>query len=359
MPTPVITNNQLGWAYLSTVQSNIRPVTSFLKGLFFRGTPEFLPTESVELSYLNGDTEMAPFVEINAEAVPVSGNSVTFANVSCPNIRIKRPMEAYQVFLRRQPGTGIFINSGDQVAAARQAAIDEDQITMARKIERREEWMVSRLLTGVDSTYLKISYQVDEGANFTVSTPRPSGSVATVPTTWATSTTIKMDFHNAKIQMAKTGNMPTDVVLGSTAAANFIQNSTVLATLDNKNVNAGVQTLITQFSESGVIFLGTFMGVNVWQYVGTFVADGTGTVTPYVGDELAVFLDTDPARNAAKFYYGCIPDHDAFEQGSFVGKVFSKSWTTKDPSIRTQLTHTRPLPHIRKPGSVYVLDTVP
>jgi hypothetical protein len=230
---------------------------------------------------------------------------------------------------------------------------------MNRKIERREEWMVSQLLCGTDSSYLKISYQVDEGANFTVSTPRPSGSVATAATTWASSTTIKLDFHNAKVQMAKTGNMPTDVVLGSTAAANFIQNSTVAAVLDIKNISAGALTLITQFSESGAIYLGTFMGVNVWQYTGTYIADGTGTVTPYVGADLAIFLDTDPARNAARFYYGCIPDHDAFEQGSFVGKVFSKSWTTKDPSIRTQLVHTRPLPHIRKPGSVYVLDTVP
>lgn len=358
MPTPVITNNQLGWAYLSTVQSNIMPVASFLKGLFFKATPEFLPTESVELSYLNGNTKMAPFVEVNAEAIPVEGNSVTFANVSCPNIRIKRPMEAYQVFLRRQPGTGIFISGGGQVAAARQTAIDEDNLTMARMIERREEWMVAQLLAGTNTSYLRINYQVDEGANFTVSTPRPSGSVATVPTTWASSTTVPQDFHNAKVQMALTGHMPTDVVLGSTAAANFIANSGVKALLDNKNISAGALTLVTQFSESGVIYLGTFCGVNVWQYVATYIDDSTGSATPYIGAEQAIFVDASN-RNAARFHYGCIPDHDAFEQGSFVGKTFSKSWTTKDPSIRNQLVHTRPLPHIRRPGSVYVLDTVP
>lgn len=358
MPTPVITNTQLGWATMSTVQSNILPVSSFLKGLFFRKPSINLETESAELSYLEGHEKMAPFVEVNSEAIPVEGNSTVFANVSCPNIRIKRTMEAYTAFIRRQPGTGIHVTGSQAVARARNAAIAEDAETMARMIERREEWMVSRFLTGIVSGFLRLTYSVSERANFTISIPRPATHVAAAAVTWLSSTKIELDFHNAKLVMSKKGLVPTHCILGATAAAYFINNSGVKALLDTKNVSAGDLQLSNQFNESGAIFLGTFCGISVWQYAAEYIDDATGTSTPHIGAEQAIFLNATPS-NAAQFFYGAIPDHDAFEQGKFVGKRFSKAKKTFDPSTYIQLTHTRPLPMIRKPGSVYVLDVTP
>jgi hypothetical protein len=360
MPTPVITNTQLGWATLSTTLSNIKPTSSFLKQLFFGDRTENMTTESVELSYLEGHNKMAPFVELSAEAVPVEGNSNVFANVSCPNIKIKRPMDAYNAFLRRQPGTGIFV-SGNEVAVARQAAIVEDQLTMARMVERREEWMVSKMLTGVDSTYLILSYQDSTNlrANFRVRYPRPSGHVVTVSTSWATSTVIKLDFHKAKRKMAQTTRLvPNVVVLGSNAAELFITNTAVLSSLDNRNVSIGNQTMMTQFSEAGAIFLGNYCGIDVWEYSAEYIDEDGTTSVPYIGADQAIFLHTSPS-NEAKFLYGAIPDHDAFEQGLFVGQRFSKAWKVPDPSVMTQMLQTRPMPLVRRPGAVYALDVTP
>lgn len=356
MPTPVITNTQLGWATMSTVQSNILPVTSFFKGLYFRKPAQNLTTESVELSYLEGHKKMAPFVEVNAEAINVDGNSTVFANVSCPNIRIKRPMEAYNVLIRRQPGTGIFQNSPGVVTSARNSAISEDAETMARMIERREEWMAAKFLTGVDASNLILNYQVSEKANFTVTIPRPANHVASPVTAWASSTKIELDFHNAKKRMAKSQLVPTHCILDDLAAADFMVNSGVRATLDTKNVTAGDLQLANQFSEAGAIYLGRFCGISVWHYTGEYIDEDGVTVTPYMPTNKAIFLNASPA-NGAEWFYGAIPDHDAFEQGMFVGKRFSKATKTFDPSIYTQLVHTRPLPMIRKPGSIYVLST--
>lgn len=352
----ILTSQWLNYATLSTVQSNIRGAQTFLRDLFFRIPSENLDTESVELSYLEGHEEMAPFVEVNSEAIAVPGNENKFANVSCPNIRIKRPMEAYTAFTKRKPGTPIFPGRR-QAARNRRNAIAEDQQTMARMIERREEWMVSRMLTGVDTSYIVLEYQIAEKGNFRVRIPRPANHVIASGANWATPTTpIGDDFFTVKETMAKSRMTPTHVVLGSTAARNFMMNEKVQKELDTSNVNAGNLELQTQFQDSGAIYLGRYRGIQVWSYIAEYIDDATGSSTPHIPATLAIFLNA-TRSNAAKFFYGAIPDHDAFESGNFIGKRFSKATKTFDPSVYWQLVHTRPMPNIRRPESILVVDT--
>lgn len=359
MPTPVLTNTMLGWAYQTEVINNILPTSSFLKNLMFGGRELTVPTESVELSYLVGDMKMAPFVKVNGEARMVGGRSKYFDNVSCPNIRIKRPMEAFQVLNKRQPGTGIFVSGGSQIMRARREAIAQDAQTMRDKIDVREEWMVAQLLTGTTAASMVLTYTDAEGDNFTVTVPRPHATdfVRNAGTAWSSSTTIELDFHKAKEVMSKYQRLvPNVCVMGATAAAEFITNAGVKALLDTKNVSAGAISLQNQFNESGAIYLGRFCGVECWQYAAEYDADTTGTSTPFIGAEQAIFLHTSPA-NKSVFYYGAIPDHDAMDAGLLETKIFSKAWKEKDPSVYVQLAHTRPLPHIRKTGAVLVLAT--
>lgn len=356
---PILTNTtgMLGWAFQSSVLSNIKPKTAFLKGLFFGGREENLPTETAELSYLEGHTQMAPFVEVNAEAVSVQGHSVRFANVSTPNIRIKRPMEAYTVMLKRLPGTGVFITGGDVVQAARLKAIAEDAQTLSDMIERREEWMASELLTGATAATMDLSYQVDERANWRVRYPRSTTMVATAATAWDTSTDIDGDFHRAKRAMAKYQQLvPTHCIMDPQTSARFMKNATVRSLMDNRRINPGDLSLSNQFDQSGAIYLGTFCGISCWEYAGEYTND-SGAATAFMPVGVALFLHCSPA-NEAKFLYGAIPDHGAFEAGLFVGKRFSKTMKVEDPSVLTQLLHSRPLPLIRRPGSVYRLGGV-
>jgi hypothetical protein len=352
------TTGMLSWAYQTSVLSNIKPKSSFLKQLMFGGRSENLPTEVAELSYLEGHTEMAPFVEVSAEATSVKGNSTRFANVSTPNIRIKRPMEAYNVFLRRLPGTGVFINSGDVVQAARAAAIAEDMQVMSDMIERREEWMVAQMLTTDTSGYMELSYSSAEKANWKVSIPRSTTMTATYSPLWSTTSTPEVDIHGIKKAMARYQQLiPNVCVMGANASAAFRGNAAVRAVLDNKNISAGALDLTTQFDRSGVIYLGRYCGIEFFEYAAQYTADaaiaGTGVATDYVPTQMAIFLHTSPA-NEAKFLYGAIPDHGAFEQGSFVGQRFSKAWMENDPSVYIQLVQSRPLPMIRRPGSVFI-----
>lgn len=359
MPTPVITNTNLGWAFQTEFVNLVKTSSGFMKKLLFGDRFEALPTESVELSYMEGERYLAPFVEVNGEAISVGGRSTTFANVSCPNIRIKRPMDAYNVFNRRLPNTGMFITGGAQVAAARLQAIAEDSLYMAELIENREEWMVCQMATDTTSGTINLSYQASEKANFKVSIPRSTDMVVTLATTarWNDSAPdIQGDFHNVKRTFSKHLSAPAKTcVMGSAAATSFMKNTTVQALLDKKNISAGALTLVNQFEKTGAIYLGNLFGVDCWEYSREIVND-SGAAEALIASDKAIFIAGEDALAQNKFFYGCIPDHGAFEQGSFVGRRFSKSWMEQDPSVYVQLLQSRPLPMIRKPNAIMVYD---
>lgn len=358
--TPVTTHNQLGWAWQTGFSNRVKRPSSFLKQMIFGGRSENLPTETVELSFREGERLLAPFVEVNAEAIPVGSRSTTFANVSTPNIRIKRPMEAYNVFNRRMPGTGIFIPGAGAVAQARQTAIQEDLEYMVDLIENREEWMVAQLISAMDSGYLSLSYKVEDGASWRLRIPQSSDMQISLAGTneWNDSTPdIESDFLTAKRLFSKHINAPLKtVVMGSTAATYFRKNSAVRTVLDQRNISAGAMNLQAQFNESGAIYLGNIFGVDCWEYSREFT-DG-GSATPFIGAEKAIFIAGGNAFADSRILYGAIPDHGAFDAGNFVGQRFSKSWQEEDPSIRVQLMQTRPLPYLRQPNAILQMDVI-
>lgn len=371
MPTPVITNTQLGWAFQTSFLNNVKPKASFLTQLFFGGRETILPTESVELSYREGERFLAPFVEVNAEAVPVGGRSTTFANVSTPNIRIKRPMDAYQAFLRRQPSTGMFISNGAPVAAARAQAIAEDSLFMSEMIDNRIEWMVGQLVSSTVDGKMVLGYDATTGngdgksANWRIEIPRATDVDITLTSTarWNDAApNVQSDFLTVKRLLAKHVNAPPTVCIMDSAAANaFLSLASVKTDLDRRNVDAGTLALQSQFNESGAIYHGTYMGIPIWEYTREYV-DETGTTRLFLGGQttaqgLAIFA-AQSALSDSTIYYGCIPDHDAFESGAFVGKRFAKAWKVQDPSVYTQLVQSRPLPFIRRPNAVVVMDVL-
>ena len=145
--------------------------------------------------------------------------------------------------------------------------------------------------------------------------------------------------------------------MGKTASNAFRANAAVKADLDKNNVQAGTLELINQFGDSGAIYLGKIYGVPCWEYSREIV-DEDGVSKPLIPDDKVVFIAGGAAMNDNKIFYGPIPDHDAIEQGTFVGRRFSKAWKTPDPSVYVQLLQSRPLPMIRRPNAIYILDVL-
>jgi len=348
------TINELKWASMTGAVNEMKAPNQFIKRLLF-GNEQPVSTETIEISVIEKDREIAPFVRKNGEALMVPGVGKTFQNVDAPNIRIKRPFTPSELMFGRQPGTVIFPAQQEQVSAI-QAHINRDLRAMNDMIANTEEYMCSQAIQG------SLSYEVADEEVFQITYPKPSAHTVTLSTFWddATPSNVKLntDFHTAKKLISdEVGLQTTDVVLGEEAATAFrnLVGGGHVKTLDIRNVNSGAVSFVEQFMDDGAMYLGSFDGIRVWEYSRT-VSVG-GVQTPLIRSKYAEFLAVSPAAENV-MYYGAIPDFDALEGRAWVGRRFSKSWMEKDPSAQMALVHARPLPVPRRPGSMVSIKVV-
>jgi len=334
--------DELKWQAMTATINKIKKPQRFLKELLF-GQEITLSTETIELSYLTGARDAAPFVRKNGEALMVEGLGETFATIEAPNIRIKRPLTPSDLLFRRRPGTVIFANSGSQMSAI-QAHIGRDLQRLNDLIANSKEWMASQAITGT------ISYSVNDQENFEITYPKPVAHTATVSPLWSATSNPEEDFLSAKRLIAdEVGLSPTHAIFGRTAAAEFVKNARVTTLLDNRRIEVGQVVYTSQFSDQGVIYLGIFSGIPCFEYSRAINLDGSSVTL--IDDDYVHFVCATPAAENVT-YYGAIADMDALEGRRIQSKVFSKSWIQKDPSVMWALAHSRPLIVPRLPGSI-------
>lgn len=341
---------------LTETTNLIKPKVNFWQTLLWPSSvwdPQ--PTSVIELSYLEGDRESAPFVRRGAAGLYVPGDDETFALVEAPNIRIKANLDPRKLANTRFPGQGIFVQSGEEQLSAAERHVAQRQARMRERIDNTIEVMCSQLIQGV------ISYSVDGGDNFQITLPRDSGHDITLAAgdLWDSGTEdIPEDFFDAKNLVSDKLGLPiTHCVLGAEAGAEFRLKATqapLKDILDNRRITAMTLDLTRQFEQTGAIYLGELAGVQVWQYSRTINVNGVAV--PMVRSKYAEFISAVPtAENVV--YFGCIEDLDAMgfgdggDEGGFVAPFFAKSWNEKDPSARVMLMHSRPLPWTRKANS--------
>lgn len=351
----VRTEQLLGVATQTTAINNIKPVRTFLTRLLMQ-TEEVLHTEHVELSTMEGGAETAPFVRKNARSIMVPGDQYTFATVETPNIRISRPIEPGRLLDDRRPEMPIMA-SQDEVMSGAEAYIAQTQRRLRERIDNTIELLVSQLLQG------QISYQVDEGANFTITLPRlsshnidlVSGKHWDNPT--QTDVYVSEDFDTAKQLASEEGGVITHALLGANAATWFIRNAKVRAEL---NRDSGVIVgndfdLRRQYQRDGAIYLGSLMGIECWSYARKLMVNGVAT--DLIRPDFVEFVSATPETEAT-MYWGKILDMDAYEAREHIGRFYSKAWTEKDPSHLKLLAHSRPLPWFKQPNFNISMDVL-
>lgn len=337
------------WQSLTATLNETKSPNSFLKDLLF-GAHQTFPTETVEIGLLSGDREIAPFVQRDGEAIAVAGLGESYQTVGFPNISIKRPMTASELLFNRRPGSVIFPQGGQQLSAIEQH-VARDMQRMSDLISNAEEYLCSLALQG------EISYQAADESNFKVTYPKPAGHTVSASNSWGTAATAtpSVDFMTAKRLINEEHDLPTTHCLMSQASAtDFVKIQEVKDLLDNRRIDAGNLELQRQFEASGAIFLGRFMGVDCWEYSRSVTVAGSST--PLLRVDHVEFVSAVPAAENW-IYYGAIADMEALEGRLFQGERFSKSWLEKDPSQQIVLAKSRPLPIMRRPGSVVSMDT--
>lgn len=346
----------LQWETLTATINEIKSPNQHLNRRVY-SNHDPVSTEIIELGRLDKARETAPFVRKNSEAIMVAGHSESFQSVEPPNIRIKRPFTPSELFFGRRPGTVIFPTVGQQVSAI-QAHINRDLQVMADLITNAEELLASQTLQA------QISYSAAAQDSFQITFPRLGTHNITLGTFWddadPTLPRPAADIHSVKRLISDAvGLSVTDMYLGLEAADAFLElaesGNIKLLGRDTSEIAAGQLSFNNQFTEDGVIALGQFSGVRVWEYSRTVSVNGVAT--PMIRPKYAEFIAITPAAQFVK-YYGAIPDMDALQGRLFQGERFSKSWKENDPSAQVFLTHTRPLPVPRRPNATVSMKVV-
>lgn len=352
----VSTEQILSRGTLSRTFDKTKPVRIFLTRLLQQDT-DILDTETAELSSFEGEAETAPFVRKNGASIMVGGDTEKFATVECPNIRISAPIDPAKLIAgERRPGDSIF-QTGEEALSSQERYIARRIRRLRDRIDNTHEWMWSQLLQG------QINYQVNEQANFQITVPRLATHDIDLATAkeWdnATASGIKIyeDFDLAKsLSSEDEGTVITDALMGTNAALYFLRNAEVRELLQKSSgILTGEMDLRRQYRDDGAIFLGEFCGINCWKYPRKL--NVAGTPTDLIRPNFVEFVSATPQTEATTFY-GAILDMEAFEARQHIGKIYSKSWTTKDPSHLRLLAHSRPLPWFPRPNANVSMDVL-
>ena len=346
----------LSWASLTATVNELKTPHRFLRNLLF-SNDDPRPTETLEIGVLVGDRMVAPFVRRGAEAIEITPFQERIYNVTAPNIRIKRHLEAAELLFTRRVGHVIHAEESDVVDAA-QEHVARNSLRLAQVVDEAEEYLSAQAIRGA------ISYSVDGEEVFSITFPRSASHNVTLSNFWdGMSANIELDFRTAMNLVAQdTGLSVTDVILGAEATNSFLADAKVQNLLDNRRIEAGMLDLSQRVQQSGAIYLGMFRSVRVWSYTrATQVPSAAGLKTlasfDLVRSKYAEFVVADAAAENV-MYYGAIPDLKALQGRLFRGKRFSKSWEQEDPSVMWQLLHSRPLPVTRRPDSMVSMKVV-
>lgn len=345
-PTPQC----LTWSSMTQTINEIKEPASYLVDLLF-GSHETFSTEAVEVGKITGGRVACGFVRVDAEAQLVAGVDDEFQTISMPNIRLKMVMKAGDRLNKRRAGTVIFPTKGQQVSAM-EAAVARDLLEMKRLIANRKELMAAAVITG------EISFSSSE-ANFRYQTGKPPGHDTTPAVIWSNAAADPYDeFMAAKVAMDNEHSLqPNICIMSPTAADAFMKLAAVKSQLDTRNYDVGRLTTEEMINKStGAMSLGRLHGIEVVRYGRTIVDHAGATIDLIRADHVEFIHTGSEAEN--KLYFGAIPDEDALEGRLFEGESFSKSWKIPDPSRRIALVHTRPLPVMRRPGSVFSIDVL-
>ncbi len=135
------------------------------------------------------------------------------------------------------------------------------------------------------------------------------------------------------------------LILGSNMVDKFIAEvGTKLSQLHTQ----GIVQKLNGLEIGGYRLLGTYDGMEVYEYEESY--DVGGTDTPVIGVNNVIVTST---QMKWKKYFGAILDSDAIKENKHIGKVYSKSWTEKDPSVTWLLIETNSIPVPTDAGGIY------
>lgn len=332
---------------VATVNRRERPRRFLTELLFPQSTHQNLTTEHVQIDELTGSDSMAPFIEVNGEAISVEQDNGQSYTIQTPMIGVKRSLTASTLLLQRRAGDPTVFTTGgrDYMAETAMQQIADDLAKLERTVNKREEWMIAKMLHAG-----KITYSVAGYGSFSVDANKPSGNIFSAPNgVWTTGTPKPRQDIVAVKRLCNTNEVGdvTDAVGDSTAASALdalIEAGVVVVDSMGSTYNPDT-ALIARYTAAGGRYIATIGGVRFWEYNASYAADGTGTPTPFIEPGYFEFIpNTAEGLANRRMFYGRIMDLEAIRTGTSITERFAKVIEKEDPSVMINILKTRPLP---------------
>lgn len=341
-PIAAIETRQL----VKVVDRKERPRRALTSMLFPESTYQTLMTEAAQVDELIGEDSLAPFVEVNGEAIYAGQDNGKSYTIETPYIFLKRALTAQRLLMQRQAGqTGVLTTDGRDLAAENmimQTVKDLDK--MERQAAKTEEWMIAQMLTGT------IQYQVEGGASFTISTGKPADNDFVAPNgIWTTgSPKVRSDIKECK-RLANDNEVsaPTDAIGDSTAADaldSLIESKAVVFDADAQVYNPDT-SMIANYEANGMRYIGVIGGVRFWEYNASYTDWDGVTKKTFIRPGYFEFVSlANEALMNRTMFYGRIPDLAAMMDGTDITRRLITTELKTKPSKYMVYLETRPLP---------------
>ena len=312
----------------------MEPVHAFLRDRYFpTGAEDLFPTDEVLVEFRDGTNKaMAPIVIDGHDGITVLRGDYSTFRMEPPLAAPKRHLSEDDL---RKKGFGENVFSA-MTPAQRQAQLLAKDLTELDELHtNREEYIAAKCM-------FENGYTLDQWADEygTTGKSRPytmkfytessNPAVYTPGTKWSATGSDKMSDLLVMIRMlTNVGNAATDVLLGADAADSIMGDSVIQKLLDLKNYDAG--QIAPQLMQDGAALLGILNvrghRVNLITYDGTYKAEGTGTITPFVPKKQICVT----APNAGRAMYGCVTQTEQSDGQfhSYMGRRVPRYWTDK------------------------------
>lgn len=320
--------------------AQLYPPPQFLLDLFFKRETKSL-SEYVDIDFVRGNKKLAPYVRPIDKGKFIEKTGYTTKTFRPPYLKPKMKTDA-QRFLNRLPGEHIYQGAtSPEARAAKELA--ENMIELQDLIKRREEQMAAQLLQTFKVTV------VGDGINAEIDFGTPSGHAPTASTLWGASGSDALANLVAWSRLVRddSGVMPDTLVLGASAANEFIDDSKVQSLLDFRRVDIGI--IKPDNLPQGAAYVGHIqlpdLNLDIYSYTEKYTDDDDNDQY-FVAANKAILGST---RTRNERHYGAIQDL------KFTSPVpvrwFPKSWEEEDPSARILMLQSAPLPCLHQPDA--------
>jgi len=322
-------------------------------------TSKNLLTEDIQVQTLVGDYKMAPFVNKNGTASPITRKNFNSYTIDTPCIKIKAPLTDSDQLLKRRAGN---LNAATDTDVMKQNALEqiaEDADEMKEMIALREEWLWSQWLTGT------IAYEdEDTNVSWSVDTHKPGGNTFTAPILWDQETALiyaDMKKGAGIIQNDHQGPVPKLALHGVNSAAALllrIEKGWVIPMKTDSGILAGNAQLIAEYNELGMSYIGSIGGLEHWEVTGT-LTDDKDVTTPLIRDDyMEIFSNGPTAKRDRKKYYGRKRGITGTFDGTAIGESSARAWIDKDADVYVQEVQTRPFFWAKHPQWYVSIKTI-